>query len=128
MVFIMPQYAKTLEKYLEVRPNFCIDGLHYLFITDYEQPWDRVALHRMFVLTKKRARIERPGGVHVFGRHTPATLMIAHWADIRVVQTILRHTSILTTLRYTHVNDTTKRTMYDKLLTMQLDFSGLAAL
>jgi integrase/recombinase XerD len=118
IVLITPECAKTLHKYLEVRPDLCIDRRSYLFFMDYGRPWDRVALHRMFVLTKKRARIERPGGVHVFGRHTPATLMIAHGAYIRVVQAILRHTSILTTLRYTHANDTTKRTLCDKFFTV----------
>ena len=116
MVLITPECAKTLRKYLEVRPDLCIDGHSYLFFTDYGRLWDRVALHRMFVLTKKRAKVDRPGGVHVFGRHTPATIMIAHGADVRVVQTILRHNDIKTTLRYTHVSDSTKRTMYDKFL------------
>ena len=116
IVLITPQCAKTLHKYLEVRPDLCIDGRSFLFFTDYGKQWNRVALHRMFVLTKKRAHVDRPGGVHVFGRHSPATLMIAHGADVRVVQTILGHNDIKTTLRYTHVSDSTKRTMYDKFL------------
>jgi integrase/recombinase XerD len=70
----------------------------------------------MFVNTKKRARVDRPGGVYVFSRHSPATIMIANGADVRVVQTILRHNDIKTTLRYIHVSDLTRRTMYDKFL------------
>jgi len=116
IVFITPQCAKTLKRYLEARPDFYIDDIQYLFFTDYGKPWNRIALHRMFILTKKRARIERPGGLHVFGRHSPATIMIAHGADVRVVQTILRHNDIKTTLRYAHVSDSTKRVMYDKFL------------
>lgn len=44
--------------------------------------------------------------------------MIAHGADVRVVQRILRHNDIRTTLRYTHVSDSTKRVMYDKFLAL----------
>lgn len=116
IVLITPNCAKTLGKYLEVRPDVYIDGRQYLFFTDYGRPWDRIALHRMFVQTKKRAKVERPGGVRVFSRHSPATIMIAHGADVRVVQTILRHNDIMTTLKYTHVSDSTRRAMYDKFL------------
>jgi integrase/recombinase XerD len=118
IVFITPECAKTVHRYLEVRPGQVIDGKHYVFYTDYGRPWNREALHRMFILTKKRAGIEKPGAVHVFGRHTPATIMIAHGADVRVVQKILRHNDIKTTLRYTHVSDLTKRTMYDRCLVL----------
>ena len=93
---------------------------HYLFYTDYGRQWDRVALHRMFVLTKKRARIDRPSVVHVFGRQTPATLMIAHGVSGGANHSWThQHTH---NARYTQVNYTTKRTMYDKFITTQPDF------
>jgi integrase/recombinase XerD len=117
--FITPQCAKTLRRYLDVRPDLEIEGRKPLFYTDYGNWWDRVTLHRMFILIKKRAGLEdKPGGPHTLGRHTPATIMIAKGADIRVVQTILRHNDIRTTMRYAHVGDSTKRVMYDKFLTI----------
>jgi integrase/recombinase XerD len=116
IVCITPNCASTLRRYLSIRPTLLIDGKQYLFYTDDGNKWNRKIFHKIFEQIKHRAKITRPGGLHVFGRHTPATLMIAHGADIRVVQTILRHNDIKTTLRYAHVSDTTKRTMYDKFL------------
>jgi integrase/recombinase XerD len=115
---ISPQCASTLRRYLDIRPPTLIDGKQYLFYTDRGNRWNRIELNRVFMYIKKRAGVDRPGGLHVFGRHTPATLMIAQGSDIRVVQTIMRHNDIKTTLRYAHVSDTTKRTMYDKFLTV----------
>ena len=47
-----------------------------------------------------------------------ATIMIAHGCDIRIVQKILRHNDIRTTLRYAHVSDKTQRDAYEKFLTL----------
>jgi len=60
--------------------------------------------------------VTKPGGLHVFSRHSPATLMIANGCDISIVQKILRHNDIKTTLRYTHVSDKTQREAYEKFL------------
>ena len=54
---------------------------------------------------KDLAGISKRGGVHVFGRHTPATIIIENGADIRIVQEVLRHRDIRTTSRYAHVAD-----------------------
>jgi integrase/recombinase XerD len=113
---ISPQCASTLGRYLEIRPPMLIDGRQYLFYTDRGNPWNRIELYHLFIHIKKRAGVDRPGALHVFGRHTPATLMIAQGSDIRIVQIIMRHSDIKTTIRYAHVSDTTKRMMYDKFL------------
>ncbi|MGD0953290.1 MAG: hypothetical protein ABR985_13010 [Methanotrichaceae archaeon] len=38
--------------------------------------------------------------------------------DIRIVQTILKHNDIRTTLRYAHVSDKTKRERYERCLVL----------
>ena len=65
---------------------------------------------------KKLAGIEKYGGIYVFCRHTPATIMVANGCDIRIIKEILRHNDIRTTLRCAHVSDTTRRKSYEKFL------------
>lgn len=72
----------------------------------------------MFVGYKKKAGIEKQGGVHVFARHTPATIMIAKGCDISIVKEVLRHKDIRTALRYAHVADKTKRARYEQYLAL----------
>ena len=69
-------------------------------------------------MSKNKAHVEKQGGVHVFSRHTPATIMVANGCDIRIVKEVLRHRDIRTTLRYAHVADKTKRDRYDQCLTL----------
>ena len=59
-----------------MRPPLIIDGRQPLFYTDFGQRWARTELHRIFVIYKKKAGVESKGGVHVFARHTPATIAI----------------------------------------------------
>lgn len=83
---------------------------------------DRDGGGRIFIIYSifiKRRREAKRGGLHVFARHTPATLMIANGCDIRIVQQVLRHRDIRTTLRYAHVSDKTKREMYERYLILQ---------
>jgi integrase/recombinase XerC len=49
------------------------------------------------------AAIERHVTPHMI-RHTVATLLLRHGADIRVVQEVLGHASIVTTQRYTYIS------------------------
>jgi integrase/recombinase XerD len=67
---------------------------------------------------KREAGMKKPGAVHVFSGHTTATMMFANGADIRIVQEILRHKDLRTTLRYAHVSDKTKRENYEQCLTL----------
>jgi integrase/recombinase XerD len=43
-------------------------------------------------------------------RHTAATMLVEAGTDIRLVQRLLGHQSILTTQQYTHVSDTALQT------------------
>jgi integrase/recombinase XerD len=99
-----------------MKPPLTIEGRDPLFFTDFGQRRQRTAVHRMFAIYKRKACIEKKGGVHVFARHTPATLMIANGCDISIVKEILYHKDIRTTLRYAHVSNATKREKYNKFL------------
>jgi integrase/recombinase XerD len=110
--------AEILRRYLRIRPQKEIDGKIPLFYTDHLHLWSKEDIHRMFMDYKKKAGIKKPGAVHVFSRHTTATMMIANGADLRIVQEILRHRDIRTTLRYAHVSDKTKRERYEQCLTL----------
>lgn len=118
MVIISEECATTLKHYLEARPPLEIDGLSPLFYTDFGRRWDRRDVYRMFMYYKKKAGVKKHGGVHVFGRHTAATIMVANGCDIRIVKELLRHKDIRTTLRYAHVSDKTKREMYERSLVL----------
>ena len=72
----------------------------------------------MFLYYKKKEGIKKPGAVHVFARHSSATIMVANGCDIRIVKELLRHRDIRTTLRYAHVSDKTKREKYEQYLTL----------
>jgi len=118
LVYISNECATILKRYLEVRPSLEIDGHIPLFYTDFGKRWNRRDVYRMFITCKRKAGIAKTGGVHVFARHTPATIMIAKGCDIRIVKEVLRHKDIRTTLRYAHVADKTKRDRYEQYLTL----------
>jgi integrase/recombinase XerD len=118
IAYISNDCNKTLKKYLEVRPPLEIDGRQPLFYTDYGKRWDRRDVNRMFNYYKKNAGVEKAGGVHVFSRHTAATILVANGCDLRLVKELLRHKDIRTTLRYAHVADKTLRDKYNQCLTI----------
>jgi integrase/recombinase XerD len=116
IALITERCANVLRNYLEMRPPVEIDGRSPLFYTDFGRRWERRAVYRMFMTWKEIAGVKRFGGLHVFSRHSPATIMVSKGCDIRIVQEILRHRDIRTTLRYAHVADKTKREMYEQYL------------
>lgn len=118
IICINQECVETLQEYLKVRPQVNIKGRIPLFYTDSLNFWEKNDVHRMFLYYKKKAGVKKSGAVHVFSRHTTATMMIANGADIRIVKDILRHTDIRTTLRYAHVSDKTKREKYEQCLTL----------
>jgi len=115
---INSECAETLRLYLKIRPQIKIATRTPLFYTDNSNFWYKNDVYRMFLHYKAKAGIKKPGGVHVFSRHTPATIMISKGCDIRIVKEVLRHRDIRTTLRYAHVSDKTKREKYEQYLSL----------
>ena len=118
MVPLNPEVIPVLMDYLKVRPSFKVNGEQPLFITDFGHRWGRMSVHRMYKDYKKKAGINKPGGLHVFGRHSPASIMIKNGCDIMTIKAIMRHKDIETTARYLHISDQTKREKYEKYLTL----------
>ena len=116
MALMSPQCSDILKSYLEMRPPLDINGKQPLFYTDYENRWQGLEVSRLFHNYKKKAGISKPGGAHVFARHTVASLMVKNGCDLLTIKEVLRHKSIESSMRYLHLTDDTKRSKYNKFL------------
>jgi integrase/recombinase XerD len=123
--FITDECARYLKQYLAIRPSFEINGKQPLFYTDFGRRYDRGSLYRIFCYCKERAGVETRGGLHVFGRHSSATMMTAKGVPLNVVQVLLRHKDVRSTLRYAHVNNAIARQWYNKTMSLELQSSSL---
>ena len=108
--------VKTLKRYLEVRPPLAINGRKPLFYTDFGGRWERRGIYRMFMYYKKRAGIEKHGGVHVFSRHSMGSLLVKRGCDLLAIKDIMRHSDVHTTMRYLHTSEASKREKYERYL------------
>lgn len=99
--------VEAVRNYLEARPDPAepkYDDI--LFLNRFGKSLSRVA---MFTMVKKQAMaagISKEISPHTF-RHSFATHLIENGADLRVVQEMLGHESILTTEIYTHIDSST---------------------
>lgn len=73
-----------------------------LFLSRLGRALDKSGVENKLHLYAARARIRQPVTVHVF-RHTLATEMLRHGADLRQIQELLGHASLRTTQIYTHI-------------------------
>jgi integrase/recombinase XerD len=110
--------SEILKEYLEARPALEIGDKNPLFFTDYGNRWQRTDLYKMFIFYKTKAGITKPGGLHVFARHSAASILIKNGCDIMTIKELLRHEDIETTTRYLHISDQTKREKYERYLTL----------
>ena len=96
--------ADAVRNYLPVRPEPSARAYEdVLFLNHFGRPLSRVSI---FNLVKERAMaagIHKEISPHTF-RHSFATHLIEGGADLRIVQEMLGHESILTTEIYTHID------------------------
>ncbi|MBQ9410866.1 MAG: tyrosine recombinase XerD [Bacteroidales bacterium] len=99
--------SDAIRAYLEDRPlPFSRAQEDILFLNRFGKSLSRVSI---FNLVKKQAMIagiHKEISPHTF-RHSFATHLIENGADLRIVQEMLGHESILTTEIYTHIDSST---------------------
>ncbi len=85
----------------------------YVFITGRGEPMTRQAFWARVKRWAKEAGVGKGVSPHVF-RHSFATHLLNHGADLRAVQAMLGHSDISTTEVYTHVDRQKLRGLLDK--------------
>jgi integrase/recombinase XerD len=74
-----------------------------LLLNQRGAPLGRIGLWRIVRRAGRAAGLAKPVYTHLL-RHSFATHLLAHGADLRVVQELLGHANLTTTQRYTHVD------------------------
>ena len=97
---------EALEAYMEDRPSPAAKADDLVFLNRYGKSISRVSLFKIVKKYTLAAGIMKEISPHTF-RHSFATHLIEHGADLRVVQEMLGHENIATTEIYTHVDSST---------------------
>lgn len=103
-VFFSSQACTALRKYLlERKARFpTSSGVQALFVNLKGKSLTSRGIRYIVERYSGVEGTNHPVSPHAF-RHTFASTMLAHGADVRVVQELLGHSSISTTQRYTHI-------------------------
>ena len=109
------QAVEALNRYIESgRPKLITPkSPANVFLTKRGTPFASVTLWKRIKDCVKRAGVERNITPHML-RHSFATHLLEHGADLRVIQELLGHASIGTTEVYTHVTGNRLRDIHRK--------------
>lgn len=105
-----------IKKYIsEVRNKGENKGSKFLFLNRKGEPISRVYFFKQVRKYSELAGIETQVSPHTL-RHSFATHLLNHGAQLRIVQGMLGHTNIATTQIYTHVSSDKLKSDYDKIM------------
>ena len=108
--------VEYIQEYIkEVRNKSEFKGSKYLFISKKGEPLSRVYFFKQVKKYSLEAGIETNVSPHTL-RHSFATHLLNHGAQLRIVQSMLGHTNIATTQIYTHVSSDKLKSDYDKIM------------
>jgi integrase/recombinase XerD len=115
IVPIGDQARQLLTRYLQVgRPAFLKKrASSAVFLTRLGKPFSRQGFWKILKGRAVRAGITKPLSPHML-RHSFATHLLDHGADLRSVQVMLGHASIVTTQIYTHVEQSRLKRIHDR--------------
>ena len=108
--------VEYIQEYIkEVRNKSEFKSSKYLFLSKKGEPLSRVYFFKQVKKYSELAGIETNVSPHTL-RHSFATHLLNHGAQLRIVQSMLGHTNIATTQIYTHVSSEKLKSDYDKIM------------
>ncbi len=107
LAFMVGGDRERLESYLRTRASFQFDHDH-IFVNHRGRQITTEGVRTVVAKLAEASGLDRRVTPHML-RHTAATRLLQHGANLRVVQEFLGHSSIRMTERYTHVTATVLR-------------------
>jgi integrase/recombinase XerD len=108
------QAEQWVQRYLrDVRPELARGRHQAVFANKDGDPMSRVGFWMLIKKHGLKAGLRTAISPHVL-RHSFATHLLEHGADLRAVQTMLGHTDISTTQIYTHIHQQRLKSLYDR--------------
>jgi integrase/recombinase XerD len=106
---------EKIEKYLKTDRPLILKGKrsNYLFITGRGTCMTRLRFWQIVRKTALAAGIKKEISPHML-RHSFATHLLSHGADLRAVQMMLGHADVATTQIYTHIDQDRLKSIHKK--------------